>query len=185
MTEICNMHQLKEMVIPFLCEFVICDMKFVICSNIFFPYFQIPFVVVSPGPVPRTRQTKAYMIESASETFFYKEDLRDIEKKGYGVVFSFNASNHYCPTIVISKSNYALWQLELLAMISMGSLSLIQEIDVTQLDDFQKVHLEVFKDQLNTTIQLFGPTTGATTCKNRGSNKSQWCLVYKCSWDYC
>ena len=130
----------------------------------FSPYFQIPFVVVSPGPVPRTRQTKAYMIESACETFFYKEDLRDIEKKGYGVVFRFNASNHYCPTIVISRSNYALWQLEQLAMISMGSLSLIQEIDVTQLEDFQKVHLEVFKDQLSTTIQLFGPTIGATTC---------------------
>ena len=152
------------MVILFPYEFVICDMKFVICLNIFFPYFQIPLVVVSPGPVPRTRQTKAYMIESACETFFYKEDLRDIEKKEYGVVFSFNASNHYCPTIVISKSNYALWQLEQLAMISMESLSLIQEIDVTQLDDFQKVHLEVFKDQLNTTIQLFGPTIGATTC---------------------
>ena len=104
------------------------------------------------------------MIESACETFFYKEDLRDIEKKGYGVVFSFNASNHYCPTIVISRSNYALWQLEQLAMISMGSLSLIQEIDVTQLEDFQKVHLEVSKDQLSTTIQLFGPTIGATTC---------------------
>ena len=49
-------------------------------------------------------------------------------------------------------------------MISMGSLSLIQEIDVTQLEDFQKVHLEVFKDQLSTTIQLSGPTIGATTC---------------------
>ena len=54
--------------------------------------------------------------------------------------------------------------LEQLAMISMGSLSLIQEIDITQLEDFQKVHLEVFKDQLSTTIQLFGPTIGATTC---------------------
>ena len=32
-----------------------------------------------------------------------------------------------------------------------------------QLADYQQVHLEVFKDQLNTTIQLFGPTIGAAT----------------------
>ena len=94
-------------------------------------------------------------------------------------MFNFNATNHYCPTIVISKSNYAAWQLEQLAMISMGFLSLIQEIDVTQLADYQQVHLEVFKGQLNTTIQLFGPTIGATTYMySRGSNKRPWCLVY-------
>ena len=139
-------------------------MRHEIChARTFFAYLQIPFVVVSPGPVPRTRQSKLLMIESACETFFYKEDLKDIEKKGYGIVFSFNALNHYCPTIVISKTNYAAWQLEQLAIISMGSLSLINEIDITQLADFQKEHLEVFKEQLNTTEQVFGSTIGTST----------------------
>ena len=45
----------------------------------------------------------------------------------------------------------------------MGSLSLINEIDITQLADFQTEHLEVFKQQLNTTVQLFGSTTGTST----------------------
>ena len=71
-----------------------------------FYILQIPFVVVSRGPVPRTRQAKLMMLESACEPFF-KQDLRDIERKGYDVVFSHNASNHYCPTIAISKGNYA------------------------------------------------------------------------------
>ena len=103
------------------------------------------------------------MIESTCETFFFKEDLRDIEKKGYGIVFSFNLLNHYCPTIVISKSDYAASQLKQLAIISMGSLSLINEIDIKQLADYQKVHFEVFKDQLDTAVQLFGSTIGTST----------------------
>ena len=45
----------------------------------------------------------------------------------------------------------------------MGSLSLINEIDITQVADFQKEHLEVFKEQLNTTVQLFGSTIGTST----------------------
>ena len=77
------------------------------------------------------------MLESACETFFFKEDLKDIERKVYGVVFSHNASNHYCPTIVISKGNYATWQLEQLVLISKGALALIDENDINDVADLQ------------------------------------------------
>ena len=107
------------------------------------------------------------MLESACETFFFKDDLRDIERKGYGVVFSCNASNHYCPTIVISKQNYASWQLEQLSLLAKAQLALIDEIEFNDVSDTNAVHLEVFKEQLNHTVQLFGPTlkTGAGTAR--------------------
>ena len=75
------------------------------------------------------------MLESACETFFSEQDLRDIERKGYGVVFSHNSSNHYFPTIVIYKVNYAKWQLKPLALISRGALGLIDEIDIKDVPD--------------------------------------------------
>ena len=158
-------------------KFVICDMEFVICSNIShfsnFSFFRSNFVVISPGPIPRTRQAKLFMLESACETFFFKEDLRDIERKGYGVVFGTNASNHYCPTIVIPKQNYATWQLEQLSLLSRAQLTLIDEIGFNDVAPEKHVHLQVFKEQLATTVELFGPAVGAGTVAARAKAKSK------------
>ena len=113
------------------------------------------------------------MLESACEVFFFKDDLKDIERKGYGLVFSTNASNHYCPTIVISKKNYANWQLEQVALLSKVQLALIQEIDINDVSGVNAVHIEVLKEQLNYTIKLFGPTINTGASATRAKAKAR------------
>ena len=67
---------------------------------------QIPFVVLTAGPEPVTRSAKLTMIESACERKFYTDDFKNIDRKGTGVVFSYNNKNHYCPTVIISQRDY-------------------------------------------------------------------------------
>ena len=66
-------------------------------------YFQIPFVVISPGPEPMTRHAKLTTIESACENRFYTQDLKNVDRKGIAIVLGHNASNHFCPTVIISQ----------------------------------------------------------------------------------
>ena len=113
------------------------------------------------------------MLEPACEVFFFKDDLKDIERKGYGVVFSTSASNHYCPTIVISKKHYANWQLEQVALLSKAQLALIQENDINDVSDVNAVHIEVLKEQLNYTIKLFGPTINTGASATRAKAKAR------------
>ena len=88
-------------------------------------------------------------------------------------LLSTNASNHYCPTIVISKENYANWQLEQVALLSKAQLALIQEIEINDVSDVNAVHIDVLKEQLNYTIQLFGPTVNTGAAATRAKAKAR------------
>ena len=63
-----------------------------------------------------TRHAKLTTIESACENLFYTQDLKNVDRKGIAIVLGHNASNHFCPTVIISQREYVSWQLSMLAM---------------------------------------------------------------------
>ena len=75
-------------------------------------HLQIPFVVVTAGPEPVTRSAKLTIFESAFERKFHTDDFKNIDRKGTGVVLSYNSMNHYCPTVIISQRDFVSWQLQ-------------------------------------------------------------------------
>ena len=90
---------------------------------------QIPFVVLTAGPEPVTRSAKLTMIESACERKFYTDDFKNIDRKGTGVVFTYNNSNHYCPTVIISQRDYVAWQLQCIGHMASATITFIYDVD--------------------------------------------------------
>ena len=74
-------------------------------------------MVIGPGAEPITRYSKLTMVESAYEAKFYKNDFSSVDRPGVPIVLGHNSSNHYAPTVILSREEYYQWQLELVAKI--------------------------------------------------------------------
>ena len=71
------------------------------------------------------------MIELAYEAKFYKGDYSNVDRTGIPIVLVHNSSNHYVPTVILNREEYAQWQLELVGKIGKCFLNEIHEVDVT------------------------------------------------------
>ena len=71
------------------------------------------------------------MVESAFEAKFYKGDFANVDRPGVPIVLGHNSTNHYAPTVILSKEEYANWQLELVAKIGKSFLNVVHEVDVS------------------------------------------------------
>ena len=116
-------------------------------------------MVISPGPEPMTRHAKLTTIESACENRFYTQDLKNADRKGIAIVLAHNASNHYCPTVIISQREYVTWQLEYVGLMASSTLTLISEVDRNNCNTSQKAILEKLDTTLAQAVRSFGGST--------------------------
>ena len=65
--------------------------------------FQIPIVVVSPGPEPVTRSQRMTMIDSGHELKLHPDDFQNFERQSYPVVIAWNGHNHFCSNLCYVK----------------------------------------------------------------------------------
>ena len=72
--------------------------------------------------------SKLGMVESAYEAKFYKGDFANVDRPGVRIVLRHNSTNHYAPIVVLSKEEYANWQLKL-AKIGKSFLNVVHEVD--------------------------------------------------------
>ena len=77
----------------------------------------MPFVAVGPGAEPTTLYSKLTMVELAYEARLYKGDFSNVDRPGVPIVLAHNSSNHYAPTVILNREEYAQWQLELVGKI--------------------------------------------------------------------
>ena len=124
---------------------------------------QIPFVVVTPGPEPITRSAKLTMIESACERKFHPDDFKNIDRKGTGVVLSYNGKNHYCPTVIISQKDFVTWQLQCVGHMASATITFINDIDQNNCTPQQKSLLLKMDSILTESVRSFGGAAAPTT----------------------
>ena len=116
-------------------------------------------MVISPGPEAMTRHAKLTTIESACENRFYTQDLKNVDRKGIAIVLGHNASNHFCPTVIISQREYVSWQLEYVGLMASSTLTLISEVDRNNCNQSQKAILEKLDTTLAQAVRSFGGST--------------------------
>ena len=100
-------------------------------------------MVIGPGAEPTTRYSKLTMVESAYEAKFYKNDFSNVDRPGVPIVLGHNSSNHYAPTVILSREEYCQWQLEPVAKIGKCFLNVAHEVDVSCIKEDHKHHLGV------------------------------------------
>ena len=61
--------------------------------------------------------SKLTMAEPAYEFKFYKGEFANVDRPGVPIVLGHNSTNHYAPAVILSKEEYANWQLEFVAKI--------------------------------------------------------------------
>ena len=104
------------------------------------------------------------MVESAYEAKFDKGDFGNVDRPGVPIVIVHNSTNHYAPTVIPSKEEYAQWQLELVAKIGKYFLNVVYEVDVSCINKEQKHHLGAMQATVSAgvtciTEREFTPTT--------------------------
>ena len=124
--------------------------------------FQIPIVVVSPGPEPVTRCQRMTMIDSGHELKLHPDDFQNFERQSYPIVIAWNGHNHFVPTCVMSDIQHNQWKLKELTILTEASLKVISDINPGKCTDAQRVHLEVLKDNMELSRTLFAPHTSST-----------------------
>ena len=75
--------------------------------------------------------SKFTMVEPAYEAKFYKGDFGNVDRPRVPIVLGHNSTSHYAPTVILSKEEYAQWQLELVAKIGKCFLNVVHEVDVS------------------------------------------------------
>ena len=110
--------------------------------------FQIPIVVVSPGPEPVTRSQRMTMIDSGHELKLHPDDFQNFERQSYPIVIAWNGHNHFVPACVMSDMQHNQWKLKELTILTEASLKVITDISPVKCTDAQRVHLEVLKDNM-------------------------------------
>ena len=70
-----------------------------------------------------------------------------------------NASNHLCPTVIISQREYVSWQLEYFGLMASSTPTLISEVDKNHCTQSQKVLLEKLDTTLAQAVRSFGGST--------------------------
>ena len=68
-----------------------------------------------------------------------------MERPGVPIVLGHNSTNHYAPTVILSKEEYANCQLESVATIGKSFLNVVHEVDVCCISKKQKHHLGVMQ----------------------------------------
>ena len=121
-------------------------------------------MVIGPGAEPTTRYSKLTMVESAYEAKFYKNDFSNVDRPGVPIVLGHNSSNHYAPTVILSREEYCQWQLELVAKIGKCFLNVANEVDVSCIKKDHKHHLGVMQSTVSAGVAAitgtqFTPTT--------------------------
>ena len=74
---------------------------------------QVPIVILSPGRQPVTRSEKTSITESATELFFYQEDLQNFYKQAIPIVLFYNTRDTVqqvvlCPLIYTTSGKLTL-----------------------------------------------------------------------------
>ena len=104
------------------------------------------------------------MVESIYEAKFYKSDFSNVDRPGVPIVLAHNSSNHYAPTVILNREEYAQWQLELVGKIGKCFLNVIHEVDVTCIKKDQRHHPGVMQSAVSAGVTCitgteFTPTT--------------------------
>ena len=140
---------------------------------------QIPFVIVTLGPEPVTRSAKVTMIESAWDRKFHPDDFKNIDRKGTGVVLSYNGKNHYCPTLIISQKYFVTWQLQCVGHMAGATITFINDIDQNNCTPQQKSFLLKMESILTESVRSFG--RAAATIYSHRYKGSKGCYVFTTS----
>ena len=90
---------------------------------------------------------------------FYTQDLKNVDRKGIAIVLGHNASNHFCPTVIISQREYVSWQLEYVGLMASSTLTLISEVDKNHCNKSQRALLEKLDTTLAQAVRSFGGST--------------------------
>ena len=102
--------------------------------------------------------SKLTMVESAYEAKFYKGDFANVDRPGVPIVLGHNSTNHYAPTVILSKEEYANWQLELVAKIGKSFLNVVHEVDVSCISKEHKRHLGVMQAAVSAEVNCITRT---------------------------
>ena len=103
------------------------------------------------------------MIESACERKFHPDDFKNIDRKGTGVVLSYNGKNHYCPTLIISQKDFVTWQLQCVGHMASATLTFINDIDQNNCTPQQKSFLLKMDSILTESVRSFGGAAAPST----------------------
>ena len=87
-----------------------------------------------------------------------------MDRPGVSIVLGHNSTDHYASTVILSKKEYANWQLELVAKIGKNFLNVVHEVDVPCISKEQKHHLGVMQAAVSAGVTCiigteFTPTT--------------------------
>ena len=138
--------------------------------------FQIPVVVVSPGPEPVTRCQRMTMIDSWHELKLHQDDFKNFQKQSYPIVIAWNGHNHFVPTCVMSDIQHNQSKLRELIILSEACLQVRSDINPDKCTDAHRVHLEVLKDNMDLSRTLFAsPSTSSAEETSAGARPRPSC----------
>ena len=105
----------------------------------FFTLFQLPNVIVGPGPAPRGRQG-IVQVESSHDILIPDDKIFDkLDKALVPIVIGLNGRDHYVPTIHLSAPELEQWNLDCLNVFSQASLDIIEGMEGCTLAILQRI----------------------------------------------
>ena len=103
------------------------------------------------------------VIDSGHESKLHQDDFKNFQRQSYPTVTAWNGHNHFVPTCVMSDIQHNQWKLRELTILSEACLKVISDINPDKCTDAQRVHLEVFKDNMELSRTLFTPHSTSST----------------------
>ena len=129
-------------------------------------------MILSPGRQPVTRSERTTVKESATEFFFYQEDLDNFYKQTIPIVNFYNSRDCYALSCLISSQLHNQWKINILKGICSRALGVIEEIDTSLVTVPQKNSLLVVQTDVSHLLRVFPDTSPVRQAATFASQES-------------
>ncbi len=107
---------------------------------------------MSPGPQLHTHNKADAITSSCFEVAYWPKDINEVQHKGILIVIMYNGVNHYCPTVLLSKSKLNAWKIGNLIKHLEKAAHEIMNVDPNLLNDDGQDQLRSLSKSIQTSI---------------------------------
>ena len=129
-------------------------------------------MILSPGRQPVTRSERTAIKDSATELFFYQQDLNNFYKQAIPIVNFCKSREHYAPSCLISSQLHYQWKMNILKGICSQALEVMEEVDTSLVTVPQKNSLLAVQTDVSHLLRVFPDTSPARQAATFASQES-------------